>query len=135
MDKVISQLIFFSVVKRENHFSNVSVLAVTFSNRSLVLASVQDGHQLLSETLPNEIRSCHWLERILGPQDEDLEIPYESVPTDDYLPPLVDLPSVNRARKHIVDPPDDLFSLDKQNKLNMSVIKKQLVNIDFHVLV
>ena len=35
------------------------------------------------------------------------------------IPVIVDLPSVNRARKYIVDPPDDLFSLDKQTKLNM----------------
>jgi hypothetical protein len=52
-------------------------------------------------------------------QDENIHAQFESIPIDDYLPVLVDLPSVNRARKYIVDPPDDLFSLDKQTKLNM----------------
>jgi hypothetical protein len=92
---------------------------VTFSNRTLVLASVQDGHLLLSETLPFEIRSCNWVERTMPQQDENIHAQFESIPIDDYLPVLVDLPSVNRARKYIVDPPDDLFSLDKQTKLNM----------------
>lgn len=98
---------------------NILVLAVTFSNRSLVLASVQDGHSLISETLPFEIRSCNWVERTIGQPDENNHAEFEFVPIDDYLPVLVDLPSVNRARKHVVDPPDDLFSLDKQTKLNM----------------
>ncbi len=89
---------------------------MTFSNRTFVLASVQDGHALLSETLPFENRSCNWIERTIGQQDDNQ---FESVPINDYLPVLVDLPSINRARKHIVDPPDDLFSLDKQTKLNM----------------
>lgn len=95
------------------------VLAVTFSNRSLVLASVQDGHSLLTETLSFEIRSCNWVERTTGLQDENTHTEFESVPIDDYLPVLVDLPSINRARKHVIDPPDDLFSLNKQTKLNM----------------
>ena len=94
-----------------------SVVAVTFSNRTLVLASVQDGHQLLSETLPFEIRSCKWIERIQGVQPEDNQ--FKSVPIENYLTVLVDLQSINRARNHVVDPPDDLFSLDKQTKLNM----------------
>ncbi|CAF1389900.1 unnamed protein product [Adineta steineri] len=95
------------------------VLAVTFSNRSLVLASVQDGHSLLTETLPFEIRSCNWIER---QQDENNHNEFESIPIDDYLPVLVDLPSINRARKHVIDPPDDLFSLDKQTKLNILIL-------------
>ncbi len=95
---------------------DILVLAVTFSNRSMVLASVQDGHSLISETLPFEIRSCNWIERTHGQSDDNQ---YESVPIENYLPGLVDLPSINRTRKHIVDPPDDLFSLDKQTKLNM----------------
>jgi len=98
---------------------NILVLAVTFSNRTLVLASVQDGHTLLSETLPFEIRACNWVERTIGQQDENSHAEFESIPIDDYLPVLVDLPSINRARKHVVDPPDDLFSLSKQTKLNM----------------
>jgi len=97
-------------------FQNL-VLAVIFSNRTLVLASVQDGHTLLSETLSFEIRSCNWIERTIGQQQDDSQL--ESTSIDNYLPVLVDLPSINRARKHIVDPPDDLFSLDKQTKLNM----------------
>jgi hypothetical protein len=92
---------------------------VTFSNRTLVLASVQDGHQLLSELLPFEVRSCNWIERIQSQHDETTDTQCPSIPIDDYLPVLVDLPTVNRARKHVVDPPDDLFSLDKQIKMNM----------------
>ena len=97
-------------------YSSFSVLAVTFSNRSLVLASVQDGHTLSSETLPFEIRSCNWIERAQGPQDDHH---FESVSIENYLPVLVDLPSINRSRKCVLDPPDDLFSLAKQTKLNM----------------
>ena len=85
----------------------------------MVLASVQDGHLLLTETLPFEIRSCNWIERTSGQQDENTHSQFETIPINDYLPVLVDLPSINRTRKHIVDPPDDLFSLDKQTKLNM----------------
>ncbi|CAF1138380.1 unnamed protein product [Rotaria sordida] len=98
------------------------ILAVTFSNRTLVLASVQDGHLLLSETLPFEIRSSTWIERTIGQQDENTHVQFESIPIDDYLPVLVDLPSINRARKHVVDPPDDLFTLDKQTKLNILIL-------------
>lgn len=82
---------------------------------------MQDGHQLLSEALSFETRTCNWVERIHGQQEENIDTDLKSVPIDDYLPVLVDLPAVNRARKHVVDPPDDLFSLDKQNKLNMYV--------------
>ena len=95
------------------------VLAVTFSNRSVVLASVQDGHTLSSEALPFEIRSCSWVERIQPVQEETNPTQFVSKSIDAYLPVLVDLSSVNRARKHVIDPPDDLFSLDKQSKLNM----------------
>jgi hypothetical protein len=95
------------------------VLAVVFSNRSLVLVSVQDGYQLLSEVLPFEIRSCQWIERLHGQQEETIDSEFQSTSIDQYLPVLVDLPAVNRARKHVVDPPDDLFTLDKQTKLNM----------------
>ncbi|CAF0841430.1 unnamed protein product [Adineta ricciae] len=98
------------------------VLAVTFSNRSLVLASVQDGHTLSSETLPFEIRACNWVERITGQKDENVHTEFETAPIDDYLPVLVDLPSSNRTRKHVVDPPDDLFALDKQTKLNILIL-------------
>lgn len=84
-----------------------------------MLASVQDGHSLLSENLPFEIRSTNWIERTVGQQDDNIHVQYESIPVNDYLPVLVDLPSVNRTRKHVVDPPDDLFTLDKQTKLNM----------------
>lgn len=84
-----------------------------------MLASVQDGHSLLSETLPFEIRACNWVERTVGQKEETAHAEFESVPIDDYLPVLVDLPSINRTRKHIVDPPDDLFTLDKQSRLNM----------------
>ncbi len=59
------------------------------------------------------------MERTIGQQDETTHAQFESTPISDYLPVLVDLPSINRTRKHIVDPPDDLFSLDKQTKLNM----------------
>ena len=90
-----------------------------FSNRILVLASIQDGHQLLSENLPFEIRTCNWIERIQGQTEENIDQDLKSIPIEDYLPVLVDLPAVNRARKHVVDPPDDLFSLDKQTKLNL----------------
>ena len=95
------------------------MLAVTFSNRTLVLASVQDGHSLLSETLPFEIRACNWIERTIAQPDENIHAQFESTSISNYLPVLVDLPAINRARKHVVDPPDDLFSLDKQTKLNM----------------
>ena len=96
---------------------------MTFSNRSLVLASVQDGHTLLSENVSFEIRSCNWIERAQGPQTQQQQQQddhhLESTSIENYLPVLVDLPSINRSRKHVVDPPDDLFSLEKQSKLNM----------------
>jgi len=114
MDKVILKIFFSFLFFLKWKFL---VLAVTFSNRTLVLASVQDGHSLLSETLPFEIRSCNWIERTIGQQQDDNQ--FESISIENYLPVLVDLPSINRARKHIVDPPDDLFSLEKQTKLNM----------------
>ncbi len=95
------------------------VLAVTYSNRSLILASVQDGHTLLTETLPFDIRSCNWIERIQGQQQTQDDNKLESISIENYLPTLVDLPSINRARKYVVDPPDDLFALNKQTKLNM----------------
>ncbi|UJR21015.1 hypothetical protein I4U23_024115 [Adineta vaga] len=98
------------------------VLAVTFSNRSLVLASVQDGHSLSSETLSFETRACNWVERITGQKDENTHTELEPTSIADYLPVLVDLPSINRTRKHVVDPPDDLFSLDKQTKLNILIL-------------
>jgi hypothetical protein len=113
MDKVLKNLL--PIISS----SEVLVLAVTLSNRSLILASVQDGHTLLSETLPFEIRSCNWIERTQGQQQQQDDHQFESVSIENYLPVLVDLPSINRARKHVVDPPDDLFSLDKQTKLNM----------------
>lgn len=97
----------------------ILVLAVTFSNRSLTLASVQDGHTLLSENLPFEVRSMSWVERNVAQPDDNTHAQSESIPIDDYLPVLVDLPSISRTRKHVVDPPDDLFTLDKQTKLNM----------------
>ncbi len=115
MDKVLAIFLFvFFII----YSSEIIVLAVTFSNRSLVLASVQDGHTLLSETLPFEIRSCNWIERTHGQQSQD-DHQFESISIENYLPVLVDLPSINRARKHVIDPPDDLFSLEKQTKLNM----------------
>lgn len=82
---------------------------------------MQDGHTLSSETLPFEIRSCNWIERAQGQQAQQQQDDhhFESVSIENYLPVLVDLPSINRARKHVVDPPDDLFSLEKQTKLNM----------------
>ena len=115
MDKVFIISVWFLIVD----LFDVLVLAVTFSNRSLVLASVQDGHTLLSETLPFEIRSCNWIERIQTQQQQQDDHEVESISIENYLPVLVDLPSINRARKYVVDPPDDLFSLEKQTKLNM----------------
>nr|ACI90361.1 hypothetical protein [Philodina roseola] len=107
---------------RQSKSTSKTLLSVIFSNRILVLASVQDGHQLLSESLSFETRNSNWIERIQGQQEENVDNDLKSIPIDDYLPVLVDLPAVNRARKHVVDPPDDLFSLDKQNKLNILIL-------------
>ena len=93
---------------------------MTFSNRSLVLVSVQDGHTLITENISFEIRACNWIERTVSQQQDDYQI--ESSSIDNYLPVLVDLPSINRTRKYVIDPPDDLFALDKQTKLNILIL-------------
>ena len=98
---------------------HILVLTVIFASRTLVLVSVQDGHLLSSETLPFEIRSSNWIERKIGQSDENIHIEFESISIKDYLPALVDLPSINRSRKYVIDPPDDLFTLEKQTKLNV----------------
>ncbi|CAF3964804.1 unnamed protein product, partial [Rotaria magnacalcarata] len=61
-------------------------------------------------------------ERTTGQPDDNVHVQFESVPIDNYLPALADLPSISRSRKHVVDPPDDLFTLDKQSKLNILIL-------------
>ncbi|CAF1410286.1 unnamed protein product [Didymodactylos carnosus] len=105
------------------------VLAVSFGNRNLVLASVQDGYTLCSESLSFDVKSCCWVERSSDDAGQlkspSADLAHLNITIYKYLPILIDLPSINRPRKFIVDPPDDLFCLAKQTKLNILILLGQ----------